>query len=198
MIEEQVVLHQLEKDNMNKNIKILFTGAQGTGKTSVMDVLPTSLTKLRGITRSVIENKNLTINEYSDNCTQKHIFDAYNNQLTSNDNYIAERSLIDVCAYTMYLVKHNRCSSTLLEYQISKLEKFIHQNENALYIYFPIEFNIIDDGTRSINKDFQKEVDNNIVSILNKYNLLYCTVSGNVDNRINIINKFLEENNISL
>lgn len=171
--------------------KYLFTGAQGTGKTSLIEALPLpiNMQKLKGITRKVINEKNLTINEYSDNCTQKHIFDAYERQLTSNDNYIAERSLVDVCAYTWYLVKQGKCSSTLLEYQLSKLEKFIANNPKTVHIYLRIEFDIIEDGTRSLNKEFQSDVDYYIQEILAKYNINYVMVTGSVEERVEQINK---------
>ena len=115
-------------------MKIIFTGAQGTGKTSVMDTLPDIFNKIRGITRNVIKEKNLTINEYSDNASQKHIFDAYEHELTVNDNYIAERGLIDVLAYSISRMKAGRCSPTLIETQFEHLIKFSENNKDVVYL----------------------------------------------------------------
>lgn len=176
-------------------MKIIFTGAQGTGKTSVMDALPDSLHKIKGVTRKVITEKNLTINEYSDNCTQKHIFDAYEHELTVNDNYIAERGLIDVLAYSISRMKANRCSPTLIETQFEHLRKFSENNKDVVYVYFPIEFEIISDGTRSIDKEFQKEIDCIIHEILEElkpiYGTKFITVSGSVEERVKQIEKLL-------
>lgn len=172
-------------------MKIIFTGAQGTGKTSVMDALPDSLYKIKGVTRKVITEKNLTINEYSDNCSQKHIFDAYEQKLTVNDNYIAERGLIDVYAYTLSRVKAGRCSQTLAETQLSKIEKFNSKNPDAVYIYFPIEFEIVEDGVRSLDKEFQKEIDDIIHNTLISSNCNFLRISGSVEERAKQIEKLL-------
>lgn len=176
-------------------MKIIFTGAQGTGKTSVMDALPDSLYKIKGVTRKVITEKNLTINEYSDNCSQKHIFDAYEHQLTINDNYIAERGLIDVFAYSVSRMKANRCSPTLIETQYEHLKKFSENNKDVVYVYFPIEFDVVSDGIRSIDKEFQKEIDCIIKEILEelktRYGTKFITVSGSVEERAKQIEKLL-------
>ena len=176
-------------------MKIIFTGAQGTGKTSVMDALPDSLHKIKGVTRKVITEKNLTINEYSDNASQKHIFDAYEHQLTSTDNYIAERGLIDVLAYSISREKANRCSPTLIETQFEHLMKFSVKNPDAVYVYFPIEFEIVSDGTRSLDKEFQNEIDCIIHEILEelktRYGTKFITVSGSVEERVKQIEKLL-------
>ena len=176
-------------------MKVIFTGAQGTGKTSVMDALPDSLHKIKGVTRKVITEKKLTINEYSDNCSQKHIFDAYERELTVNDNYIAERGLIDVLAYSVSRMKANRCSPTLIETQFEHLMRFSVKNPDAVYVYFPIEFEIVSDGTRSIDKEFQKEIDGTIHEILEelktRYGTKFITVSGSVEERVKQIEKLL-------
>ena len=176
-------------------MKIIFTGAQGTGKTSVMDALPDSLHKIKGITRKVITEKNLTINEYSDNCSQKHIFDAYERELTVNDNYIAERGLIDVLAYSISRMSVGKCSETLIETQFEHLRKFSAKNPDVVYVYFPIEFEIVSDGTRSIDKEFQKEIDGIIHEILQSlkkwYGTNFITVSGSVEERVKQIEKLL-------
>lgn len=176
-------------------MKIIFTGAQGTGKTSVMDALPDSLHKIRGITRKVITDNNLTINEYSDNCSQKHIFDVYERELYVNDNYIAERGLVDVIAYSISRMKAGRCSPTLIETQLEHLYKFTSKNADAIYVYFPIEFDIADDGTRSLDKEFQKEIDkiihNTLEDLKLRYGIKYITVSGSIEERVKQIEKLL-------
>lgn len=176
-------------------MKIIFTGAQGTGKTSVMDALPDSLHKIKGVTRKVITEKNLTINEYSDNCSQKHIFDAYEHQLTVNDNYIAERGLIDVLAYSISRMSVGKCSETLIETQFEHLRKFSVKNPDVVYVYFPIEFKIVGDGTRSIDDEFQHEIDLIIHNILDdicqEFGIKYITVHGSVEERVKQIEKLL-------
>jgi hypothetical protein len=107
--------------------------------------------------------------------------------LTVNDNYIAERGLIDVLAYSLSRLKANRCSPTLIETQYEHLIKFSENNKDVVYVYFPIEFEIVSDGTRSIDKEFQKEIDDIIYEILEamktRYGTKFITVSGSVEER---------------
>lgn len=168
-------------------MKYLLTGAQGTGKTSIMDALPSSYNKIQCVTRKCITENNLRFNNDSDNHSQKCIFDAYERQLTSLDNYIAERSLIDVYAYTLHQVKNGKCSPTLAETQLSHIQKFIHNNPDAVYFYVPIEFEIQQDGIRSIDKQFQQEIDKQIRSTLIHEGCHFFTVTGTVEERVKFI-----------
>lgn len=169
-------------------MKYLLTGAQGTGKTSVMNALPDIyLPKLCGITRKCIEENKLSINEHSDNRSQKAIFDAYERQLYSLDSYIAERSLIDVYAYTLHQVKIGKCSPTIAETQYSHLEKFVALNPNAIYFLLNAEFPVVSDGTRSTDKEYQQEIQTNILNTLKQLGCKYYLVSGNVEERVNFI-----------
>jgi hypothetical protein len=73
--------------------------------------------------------------------------------------------------------------------------KFSENNKDAVYVYFPIEFEIVSDGTRSLDKEFQKEIDDIIHEILEelktRYGTKYITVSGSVEERVKQIEKLL-------
>ena len=116
-------------------MKVLFTGAQGTGKTSVMEVLPDMLPKIKGVTRKCIADNGLEINMNSTDHSQKAIFDAYEQQFNSHNHFISERSLFDVYAFTTYQYYKGKCSQELLDEQREKIKEFITNNPDALYIY---------------------------------------------------------------
>lgn len=172
-------------------MKFLLTGAQGTGKTSIMDALSCDIQKIQNVTRTCIEKNNLSINENSDNTTQHTIFNAYYDVLTKNDNYLAERSLFDVYAYSQHQFFNNKCDSEILERQKKLIETFVKENANAIYFYIPIEFDIVPDGTRSINKTFQKEIDNYIHCLLDEFGCKYYTIKGPISERVNAINDII-------
>jgi hypothetical protein len=73
--------------------------------------------------------------------------------------------------------------------------EFSVKNPDAVYVYFPIEFEIVSDGTRSIDKEFQNEIDCIIHEILEelktRYGTKYITVSGSVEERVKQIEKLL-------
>ena len=159
-------------------MRCLLTGAQGTGKTTLMSLLPDALRKIQGVTRKCITENSLANNKDSNDHSQKLIFDAYEDVLTRNCNYISERSLIDVCAFTEYQKRLGKCSPWLAENHIRRVHKFVCQNPDAMYFYLPVEFDIEDDGVRSTDKEYQKEIDSIIFEILNEMGCNYYTVTG--------------------
>ena len=55
--------------------------------------------------------------------------------------------MIDVTAYTIYLSKHGKVSKEFAEKQLKQLTKFREANPDITYCYFPIEFDVVDDGS---------------------------------------------------
>ena len=180
----------LEKSNMG--VKILFTGAQGTGKTSVMEALPDLLPKLKGITRTCIKEKNLAINEESNDVSQCAIFDAYERQLTADNSFISERSLVDVVSFTTHQYYQHKCSGKVLTDQLNRLFDFIKQNPNAIHVYFPIEFDPVEDGTRSTDKEYQHSIDKIIYDTLKGCGANFITVHGTVEERVKHVTNLIK------
>jgi predicted ATPase len=174
---------------MNNMNRIIFTGAQGTGKTTVLKAL-----EERGanVITEVVRNlskKGVKINEDGDENGQKKIFKAYEKLLSENTSYISDRGLVDVLAYTMYLSEKGLVSEELVTKQFKALAKFMKSNGDIIYCYFPIEFAVVDDGTRSVNEDFRAAIDENIKTILAKMGVTYVTVRGSQEERIAILDK---------
>lgn len=179
-------------------MKFFLTGAHGTGKTSLMNALPDSIFKLEGITRRTIEENNLNINQQSNSRSQTSIFDAYEHQLSENDNYLAERSLVDVIAYTLYLAARGKLPMNLALDQVDRTIKFIKDNPDSIYFYLPIEFEIEDDGTRSTDKDFQYAIDKQILLLLTSYNVKIYKVTGTIEERARFVKNIIEQNSIKI
>ena len=59
-------------------------------------------------------------------------------------------------------------------------------------IYFPIEFQLVNDGVRSMNVDFQKAIDENIKFYLDKFNIAHKTIKGTIEQRFNFICELLK------
>ena len=89
------------------NVKINFVGAQGTGKTMLLEAARKDeyfkdFQFCTEIVRDLVKKKNLSINESGNAKSQKVFFDAYN-KILNRDGYISDRCIIDVHAYTNYL-----------------------------------------------------------------------------------------------
>lgn len=177
------------------NVKINFVGAQGTGKTTLLEAARKDecfkdFQFCTEIVRDLVKKKNLSINESGNEKSQEIFFDAYN-KILNKDNYISDRCLIDVHAYTNYLFNHPKIDDEkelqLLCKEIFREEyilKSLNQKSFGIIIYFPIEFELVDDGVRSLNPDFQRFIDNEIKDILDKYQLSFYTIRGSVEQRL--------------
>lgn len=172
---------------MNMN-RIIFTGAQGTGKTTILDEFRN---QGKNVITEVVRNlakEGVKINEMGDEKGQKKIFSTYEKLLSEQVEYISDRGLIDVLAYTMYLNKKGLVSDKLVKSQFNALKKFVKNNQDIIYCYFPIEFDVVDDGVRSLDEDYRREIDNNIKEILISLGAPWVTIRGSVKARVNMVN----------
>lgn len=166
------------------NTRIILTGAHGTGKTTVLNMFKEhGYPVITEVVRTLHNENGVKINEVGDDEGQAMIFDKYQELLSSHEPYVSDRGLTDVLAYTGYLYTRNCVSKNVLVDQLIAFEEFNRANKDVLYFYFPIEFEIEDDNVRSIDKEFQKEVDDNIKHTLHSYNINYHKVHGTPEER---------------
>jgi nicotinamide riboside kinase len=177
------------------NVKVNFVGAQGTGKTTLLEAARKDeafkdFQFCTEIVRDLVKKKNLSINESGNAKSQKVFFDVYNKILNKN-GYISDRCIIDVHAYTNYLYDYkpieNEKELQSLYKEIlreNSILKSLNKDSFGIIIYFPIEFELVDDGIRSLNVYFQEYIDQYIVNTLNKYQLPFYTIRGSVEQRL--------------
>lgn len=177
------------------NVKVNFVGAQGTGKTTLLEAARRDeyfkdFQFCTEIVRDLVKKKNLSINESGNAKSQKVFFDAYN-KILNKDGYISDRCILDVHAYTNYLYDY-KSSNSEKEFQSlykeilreNSILKSLNKDSFGIIIYFPIEFELVDDGIRSLNVYFQEYIDQYIVNTLNKYQLPFYTIRGSVEQRL--------------
>lgn len=173
-------------------MKICFSGVHGTGKTTLLNELKKN-EKLKDyifveeITRSLIKD-GFIINEKGDEKSQFMLSMKHWEVFNKYDNLIIDRGIFDVLCYTKYLFMHQRCS-----YQCLEFIKYLTKQMKYDYIfYIKPEFNLVDDGVRSINVEFRNEVFKyfeNYLMKLNLPNVIYLT--GSIENRLKIIYNIL-------
>lgn len=165
--------------------RIVFTGAQGTGKTTVLKEFENK--GLKVITEVVrqLAKKGIKINKEGDEKGQTKIFKEYKDLLSelSVDGYISDRCMVDVLAYTMYLADQGKVTAEFVQKQKKQLVKFKNENPDIAYCYFPIEFDVIADGVRDTDEDFRKAIDTNIQKILAEVGIQPIIVKGTVEER---------------
>lgn len=179
--------------------RIIFTGAQGTGKSTILNhYKDLGYNVITEIVRNLAKT-GVKINEMGDIDGQKTIFNEYQKLLKSKKGYISDRGLTDVASYTFShaisdrrKVKADSPLKKLADRQFLALCKFHQDNPDIIVCYFPIEFPVVDDGVRSTNEEFRKEIDFLIKNILDTSGINYYTIIGTVEERIKQIDDILK------
>ena len=160
-------------------MKIAFCGAQGVGKSTLVNILLDSplysnYTRASNPQR-ILKTfaKDFNINELTTTLSQTSIAAVYSTEIISRDNYISDRSLIDVFAYT---VASKNISKDDKYNIINTFSPIINQYDIVFYI--PIEFNTEEDGIRNTDITYRDLIDTHIKGMLNIYyiNPLLCSI----------------------
>ena len=173
-------------------MKISFTGAQSTGKTTLLNAMK-SMSIFRDfvfrdeITRS-IQKQGLKINEQGDDATQNKIIDSHLLNLKFK-NCIMDRCLLDGAVYTNYLFNKGRVGEDTKKRADINLAAYIDDYDYIFYL--EPEFEPINDGVRSIDRDFQREIVQGFQSYIKDYKIPVIKLTGSVEERVGQVLKVL-------
>lgn len=174
---------------------INLVGTQGTGKTTILKLMESEMNF--NIITEVVRKLNKTgvnINESGNDEGQQIIFNTYVDTFNNIDkelNWVSDRGLIDVVSYTKYLYDHGNVSKQVYEEQLAFLNDW-YKTHKVIICYFPIEFDVVNDGVRSLNEEFRKEVDNNIRWILKELQIDHYIIEGSVHDRLELMKAIVE------
>ena len=155
-------------------MRIAFCGAQGTGKTTLATSKFFRLyfadhPCIDGIVRKLPKS-------YSDRRRQFHTSLTYLRYHFRLKNFVSSRSIFDVWAYNRLSVKTDFLFQTF-----NLAQKYL--NYDYLF-YIPIEFDLIDDGFRPTDKEYQIAIDKEIKLLLDFYHIPYNIITGTIEQRI--------------
>lgn len=168
--------------------RIALVGASSTGKTTVYELLKTKLPKFEFINESTrtVASYGFPINEKGTNATQLAISSFHLEALLKPYNMILDRCYLDLLVYT----NHMDVDMATFKYIENIWERV--KDEYTHYVYFPIEFDSVDDGVRSIDETWRKDIDGEFRFRLNKMNKPYLTVTGSPLQRVEQILEFIK------
>ena len=149
-------------------MKIAISGAQSVGKTTLINALRSEealkqYTFCTEVTRRV-KGYGLNINEEGDDITQRLIMQEHIVNVFMNDNMICDRSALDGIVYSDYLWSEQKIKWETMNFAYKVYEKLISKYDIIFYI--APEFEIENDGVRSIDKKFRDR----IVTLFNDQN----------------------------
>ena len=169
-------------------MKVTICGAQGVGKTTLVDSLSEKWQKyvIKKVIRNIVlhSTQEVKVNEEADAYGQTLFFAKYLQILNSKDNYITDRGLVDVAAYTKYLVYKRKLGSGIYQNQIRSIQERLSKNPDEVFVYIPIEFELEDDGFRSMDKIYQDEIDRSFREVFEDLGVEPIVICGAPDKRL--------------
>jgi nicotinamide riboside kinase len=173
--------------------KVALTGAHGTGKSTLSDIVTRQLQSKYRISHTP-EAPRLFIEELGDPSR----FQRGNNSFAwqtlllarqieiesaptqTVDLLICDRTIVDHWAYTQVLFPEQSKTPEGLAWR-SIVQRWARTYE--LIVYLPIEFQIENDGVREVDKAFQQEVDQAISAIYAQFEIKIETLRGSLASR---------------
>jgi len=175
-------------------MKIGITGTHSTGKTTLLNALR-SEPLLRNyevcdeVTRQ-IKSWGFDINEAGTDVTQRLIMMKHIENIVLYEDMITDRTVLDGLVYTRWLFEHDRISSDTFLYAEEVFDAI--WDEYDYMFWLRPEFALIEDGVRSNNLEFRKEIDHLFDHYITTKNLNVVHVTGSVRERINKIIEVLD------
>lgn len=167
-------------------MRIAISGAQSVGKTTILNALRSEdIFKDYHIANEVtrrVGSYGLPINENGTDLTQRLIMQEHIVNTFMYDNFIADRSAWDGFVYSVYLWNKGRISYDTLNY--SQLIFMKVQPTYDLQFYIEPEFDIVDDGVRSVDKSFRDDIIRLFESTAVEYKMNAVRLTGSVRERV--------------
>ena len=169
--------------------RIALIGASSTGKTTVYELLKNKLPKYEFINESTrtVASYGFPINEAGTSETQLAISSFHLEALLKPGNILLDRCYMDLLVYSNFMDKISKEAHNYIEDTWNRVK-----GEYTHYIYFPIEFESVDDGVRSVNEDWREKIDKEFQLLLEGVRKPYLTVTGSPLQRVNQILDFIK------
>lgn len=173
--------------------KIAIVGSFSTGKTTTAEILARNLDLplLPEVAREVVE-LGFKLDKDASPETETLIFMRQFNNEISTEEFVGDRSMIDVMAYAGWVLDHReRTKEFYLWDECVRLAERTLRTAYSHVFYLPIEFPIVLDGLRPDDPEFQKDIDERILRLLRSHDIEYETITGSIPERIEKIEKVL-------
>ena len=171
---------------------ISFTGAQSTGKTTLLKAIKQDkrfedFKFIPEVTRLVKRKYKLDINEKGDGMTQLAILNAHleNYLTTKGSNAVMDRCILDGLVYTTYQYHNEKTDPETMLYCEYLFKKLVHKVD--VIFYTEPDIPLVDDGERSNNMSFRDTIINLFETAIDHYGIDVVRLKGTVEERLEII-----------
>jgi len=176
-------------------MKIIFSGVQSTGKSSVIKELKkqklfTNFVFCDEVIRNLAK-QGILINDNADDKSQILIMEKHLVNLILYDNVICDRNVLDGFVYTRHLFINNKIDWETYIYCYKIFEKMIKKSDIIFYIR--PEFDLVDDGYRSTNLIYRDEILELFEDTIYSLHIPVISLSGTVEERVKKVIYTVEE-----
>lgn len=170
-------------------MRIGITGAQCTGKTTLLNALRSeekfkNYTVCNEVTRKVA-SYGLPINEDGNDTTQEMIMNQHIVNWFMNKNMLTDRTALDGYVYSLYLFETGKIKRPTLNYAKEVFNTLIKKYDFLFYI--PPEFELKNDGVRSINTFFRDRIVVIFNTVIRDESLPVIQLKGSVRERVDSV-----------
>jgi hypothetical protein len=103
----------------------------------------------------------------------------------THPEFVGDRSLVDVMAYAGWVLENQeRRKESALWDTCQDIAKHHLRSQYTHVFYLPIEFDIVPDGLRPLDPDFQADIDKRVQHLLAVNAIHYETLTGSVEQRL--------------
>ncbi|MEI8270310.1 MAG: ATP-binding protein [bacterium] len=173
-------------------MKIVIIGAQGVGKTTLAQHINKDYPQFRILPEAarLAQKAGYKLDHTATVETELWLINKQIELESEEDDWVADRCGIDLLAYIQYLFSQEH---DLIEFATKTLvPKFSNYD---LIIYLPSgEFVIEDDGIRTTDIKFQKDIDSQIRDILEKHKIQFVKIIGTPKERLEKVREILDFN----
>lgn len=181
-------------------MRVSFTGAQSTGKTTLLNKCKEVYKDYKfvdEVTRYVRRTYDVKINEIGGTETQLYILAEHiKNHLKPEENLILDRCILDGYVYTKYQVIQGKVSHSVLE-AFNGVYNVLMDKLDYIFYTDPSDVKLVDDGERSTDFKFRDDIINLFEDLItykmspkNKDKII--RLKGTVEKRMQTIEKYLK------
>src|SRR5437667_4171570 len=166
--------------------RVAIVGSFSTGKTTLAEAVaePLGLPLLPEVAREVA-SLGFKLDKDATPEVETLIFlrQLYNEMI--HDDFIGDRSLIDVMAYAGWVLDNQeRRKEFALWDTCLEIAQHNLRSQYSHVFYLPIEFDIVPDGLRPMDPEFQADIDKRLLGLLDVHAIRHHELRGTVEERL--------------